>query len=552
VGLLAALIVAAIPILRRGNVSSESVSPGDAAKGSSPSRARTATAPVKRTLDYKSKNTPQSREIQVPVLAFVCCVILLLVGLIVLPLTDSKGALAASVITLSLTVLAGVFWKHVVAWRKPLLFAAALFTLAGTALLLAYGKSHDVLPTQSLAFRWHYWSASVPIIEQHAATGVGLNNFGDYYLQFKRPSSPEDVKDPHNFFVRLASELGIPTTLAVFALLFWMFVMAVLSLAGWQALRRGGADAHAGGTADSTRDTSPPPSSLVPTLLLGAAATVLWAIVHAVFAEEPNAYNVELTIVYAIVGWAVFAAVFLLLETLSAPGSPARLSMPYIAFAAALAAAGMLLYDQVNMALVTGPVAMLFWCLLALSQRSAGGSAGGSRSAVARSPATIPAPLAIALAAVLLTAGSTALFALTVPVAQNTFPWDPTPYEIAYIQKSSAKDFPAARAALDAAISRAPNDIELRTQRISLYREELHLPVADEIRKVLELDRANAPIRISLAAIDSDLPPRERAAILRQALTLDATLPANEIKRLPAEEISQVEAKIRELDPMNQ
>src|SRR5262249_9359745 len=102
---------------------------------------------------------------------------------------------------------------------------AAIAVLAFAALAAAvilYGITRHGLPTKSLLFRWQYWTASMPIIHQFPAWGTGLNNFGDYYLRFKAPSSPEDVQDPHNFFIRFAGEAGLPVLAAVTAFPLWL------------------------------------------------------------------------------------------------------------------------------------------------------------------------------------------------------------------------------------------------------------------------------------------------------------------------------------------
>ena len=38
---------------------------------------------------------------------------------------------------------------------------------------------------------------------------VGLDNFGLYYLGARLPSAPEEIKDPHNVFVKFLVELGV-------------------------------------------------------------------------------------------------------------------------------------------------------------------------------------------------------------------------------------------------------------------------------------------------------------------------------------------------------
>ena len=95
-------------------------------------------------------------------------------------------------------------WGH----RRGLFWAGVAATVLLAAGTIAFGMTYHRLPTKSLMFRWHYWVGAGPMVAGHPWLGVGLNNFGDQYVTYKLPYSPEEVKDPHSFFVRLASEGG--------------------------------------------------------------------------------------------------------------------------------------------------------------------------------------------------------------------------------------------------------------------------------------------------------------------------------------------------------
>ena len=191
-----------------------------------------------------------------------------------------------------------------------------------------------------------------PSIQQHPAWGVGLNNFGDYYLQFKRPSSPEDVKDPHNFFVRLAAETGLPATLLIALLLLWMI------------FRTGRSPRPIPRQLLSPQSAIGNRQSAIP-IIAAAIAAVLWIVIHLAISEVPIIFNLDITLIFAILAALVFAIILTLLNSLStATRTPA---MRYLTLAAVIGAVAMFLYDQINMALVTGPIAMLFWMLLGLA-----------------------------------------------------------------------------------------------------------------------------------------------------------------------------------------
>jgi hypothetical protein len=213
-------------------------------------------------------------------------------------------------------------------------------------------------------------------------------------------------------------------------------------------------------------------------------------------------------------------------------------ALGYITLAGFLGAIAMLVYDQINMGLVTGSVAMLFWMLLGLRDSYDDPAIPGRRSA----------RISAWAAAWLCLLAGIALFGLPSVVLPKI---DPAPFEMEYL-RNRATDPRAARRALEEAMARSPRNLELRRQYVLLLRDQFHEPVADQIRLMLSLDKANARPRVEMAMPDSDLPPRERADILRQALELDRQLPADEFKRLPPEMIEQIQQKIRELAPTTQ
>jgi hypothetical protein len=458
----------------------------------------------------RSPKTPAERrqrgEISIPVLCAVLAAIVWAAGCVLLPMTLSRGGTALGYIAVAATACCGWMWEWVTARRKTLILTlvAALTLLA--AAVVGYGVMRDRLPSKSLMFRWHYWTASAPIIEQSPMWGVGLNNYGDYYTRFKRPSSPEDVKDPHNVFVRLAAEMGMPAMALVGLLAAWM-----LGRAMWRGMSPEKID-------ERGRE------KWAAVIVASVLSALLWAALNVGLTEAHAAFNWYVAMISAVlaagtvvVTWAV---------TGSIQPMERRPGMRYIMFAAALGALAMLIYDQINMALVTGGVAMLFWVTLGW---------GDSQETGRRYRGTAAA---IALCC-LVGAG-----AVAIAQAQVMPAWDPAPLENAYLTAISKGDDAAAKDALEAAIERSPNSIELHMQHIALLRDRLHQPVAGEIRQVLTMDRANARIRLSLAMPNTDLPTMERANILEQALALDAQLPADELKRLSPESLAQVRQAI--------
>ena len=142
-------------------------------------------------------------------------------------LTASKGGIAAGLVMLLLIPLLW-FARHLLVrhWRLALV-VAGLAAVAIASLIVVYGLGHDRLPSASLWVRWQYWRAAAAMIADHPLTGVGPENFGQYYPRYMNPAAPEVVKDPHCFPLALWSQWGI---LAMFALV-WAVVAVAIRLA---------------------------------------------------------------------------------------------------------------------------------------------------------------------------------------------------------------------------------------------------------------------------------------------------------------------------------
>ena len=138
--------------------------------------------------------------------------------------TESRTAMALLPLG-GVMILAG--WKlrgRLAARRKAAFVAGVLAVIAVWAAVIGHGLHYGTLFHRSITFRWHYWVASFELFLDHFWRGVGSENFGAYYLQYRLPVAPEEVRDPHNMFVRFATELGIVGLLAAcgwVAALFW-------------------------------------------------------------------------------------------------------------------------------------------------------------------------------------------------------------------------------------------------------------------------------------------------------------------------------------------
>ncbi len=181
--------------------------------------------------------------------------LLLLIQVVGLWLTQSKGGiisfLAAAGLCTALWFLRKSFHRH---WRKVIVVCIAL-TIGAVVAVAAYGIVHDRLPTNSMWVRWQYWKASAAMIadDSHWITGVGPQNFGDYYLRYMDPAAPEEVKDPHCLPISLWCQWGIFGLLG----LVWIVVAMAIRLARPMAKTQSPHESHTHG-ADTTSVPTPP------------------------------------------------------------------------------------------------------------------------------------------------------------------------------------------------------------------------------------------------------------------------------------------------------
>jgi O-antigen ligase len=450
-------------------------------------------------------------EIPLETVAWWAGIILLVAGIVVAVLTGSRGGALVAVGCVAAIFVGTLFWERVVAWRRVLVVGAFVAMLAGAMAVIGYGVTNDALPSKTLTFRWHYWTAAAKLIAASPWTGVGLNNFGEHYLSVKRASSPEEVADPHSFFVRVAAEMGVPAVVMVAGLTGWML---------WRGLGR----VHARG--DGGMEVGQE------ALWVAGAACALWWTLHFYIAETPFAYNVYLAVMFAVLAAVVAWGAMVLLGMLNGTG------VRVVMVAGLVGAVGMLVYDQINMALVTGAVAMMFWALLGV----------GDSYEVVDPPAGKTMNAATWGVAGLCGVSTLLLVGLVWgPMLENGNAWDPAPREERYLRASAMPGNEAnALKFLDQAIVRSPRRIELMFTRVML-KLAMKQSVAEDVRRILELDRAGAKLRVQLGSLETDLPREERVRILEEGLRLDEALPEGEVRKMSAAERERVKGLIREL-----
>lgn len=135
------------------------------------------------------------------------------VAVLALPLlvwwTGSRTAGGAAMLAGIALVLAWLSRDSLAARSKSLYFAGAALVVLAIVAVVGIGLSTGGLVHDSLNFRWNYWVASARMFAAHPILGVGWTNFGDHYLAYRLPVAAEEIKDPHNVFVRFATEAGV-------------------------------------------------------------------------------------------------------------------------------------------------------------------------------------------------------------------------------------------------------------------------------------------------------------------------------------------------------
>lgn len=150
-------------------------------------------------------------------------------------LTGSRGAMISVVVGMAFAGISRCLRSWIAAHRGLAYAIAWGVIAAGLATATLYGILRDSLPGASLQFRWEYWAASSRMIAEHGLTGVGRENFGRLYLQYKSIASPEEISNPHNVFVQATAEWGILGMAGVVAMLLggsWVFFRNRFRVAG--------------------------------------------------------------------------------------------------------------------------------------------------------------------------------------------------------------------------------------------------------------------------------------------------------------------------------
>jgi O-antigen ligase len=267
-----------------------------------------------------------------------------------LALTQSRGGIIAA--------LVGLWWLGAAWWvrRRGVRIALYLLPLAAGAAALAVAAAVDGPAVESvllsLRYRLDYWQATAEVLRRHWLAGVGLENFGLYYTEFKLPTAPEEVRDPHNLVLSMWSNLG----LAGLAALAGLVAAAVRS---WRRAPEIASVLQAGAAA----------SGEVP----AAGASLLGFLVPTIVIAGPLVFFFQ----KGLTGWlaaAVIGGPMMVLMGLGSAEEPSRLAVsgrPLRSLGAACVAglAAFALMEQIGMSILEPPTAWALLVVLGVSLR---------------------------------------------------------------------------------------------------------------------------------------------------------------------------------------
>jgi O-antigen ligase len=240
--------------------------------------------------------------------------------------------------------------------RRAVLAICLLLGIVGGGAVVWYGLSHDRLPGGgSMLVRWQYWHASAKMYADHALTGVGPGNFGDYYTRYKPAAALESVADPHNFPLSILTQYG-PLGLLGF--------MAMLLVPLWRLI--------VPATAAPSVELNPlRPAFRTQAIIFLVAVSAALLLIRPVLMPETFAESLDV-IIYVIVTMhvapaAVFIIAFVLFAgpLLKTSDKKSEVNNTTTTIAIFCAVLGVALHNLIDFALFEPGVLTTFWALMA-------------------------------------------------------------------------------------------------------------------------------------------------------------------------------------------
>ncbi len=496
-----------------------------------------------------SAKTGQRGEIPLPLLAAIVTAIACVSMVVVFALTRSRGAIASAGVAAPLAVWIYRKRSALFAHRRRWLLIAAAAVVLGVTFVAAWGLARDSLPTKTMTYRWYYWSGTGGIVLEKPILGVGPGNFPDAYLAHRRADAEEAVKMPHNVIAHALSQYGLG------GLCYLGIVVYVLTgLAG-----------TGGWSKDNSESKSPAGAVRAILILLIVSAVVAgrWIFVGT---DSP----IDMVIIEVLFPAGILAVALVLALWTGSSAAASRQAYSALRIALACGLVGFALHNMVTFSLWIPSAALVFWA--------------GAGACLATGPRRIVRAQVfhISAAAWILVAVAVAII-ICIPIIGS---WRASEkmarslkrgdYSTAIEQSELAanRDRLDARLAADAAIvldraseSTSPNrqgELRLRAYRWALEAisrdrgHYAHHSRAARIARLIDgptrekslehmdeavrLNPMDARMRIEYAGmLREDARPTRCGQQVREALSIDAKLPANSVARLTPEHLKEVE-----------
>jgi len=111
----------------------------------------------------------------------------------------------------------GIFRLYFSRYRKLAYLSAAVGSILTTVVLLALfnlGPLANLLYKSSLTARGYYWQAGLKMISENPLLGVGLDNFGNWYLKYRSQeaynwAAGQNTNSAHNVFIDIGANAGL-------------------------------------------------------------------------------------------------------------------------------------------------------------------------------------------------------------------------------------------------------------------------------------------------------------------------------------------------------
>ncbi len=285
-------------------------------------------------------------------LRFVSCGIAVAIVIFGFVIVRSKGAIAASLVTVSMFVAYLMFGNWLKKHKKIIFIVCLLLLLIVGSAVVLYGVTHGRLPGgNSMLVRWQYWDGAAKMFADYPVTGVGGGNFGTFYTHYKAASALETVVDPHNFILSMLTQYG-PLGLIGF--------LAVVSVPLWRAVSR-----HP--VLPSTKAKQHEPTftkAIIPFVIIISAALLL---IRPILSPIPPVSTFEEKYAAVIVLY-VFPVIVFIVGFLLLTGALISSKAEYVNIAAAglfCACVGLLIHNLIDFAIFEPSVFTTFWAIMA-------------------------------------------------------------------------------------------------------------------------------------------------------------------------------------------